>query len=172
MNPIRNFVDKDRVWGADDDPTSPTTALERWLNDNIPVAGETFRSSSASCTSATSWCAAVCPAAGSRLRRITRPLLLTAKNDHWWRRRRPVRRTPDRARTSMGMSAGHVGLVAGAGARRLPEVMRWTAGVHLCCDVGGHADVRTGATPAAERPRRPGRGSAERIQPVWWANRP
>ena len=46
MNPIRNFVDKTIAFCEQmDDPRSVANhfALERWLNDNIPVAGETFR---------------------------------------------------------------------------------------------------------------------------------
>ena len=46
MNPIRNFVDKAIAFCEQmDDPNSVANhfALERWLNDNIPVAGETFR---------------------------------------------------------------------------------------------------------------------------------
>jgi polyhydroxyalkanoate synthase len=46
MNPIRNFVDKAiAFWEQMDDPNSVVNhcALERWLNDNIPVAGATFR---------------------------------------------------------------------------------------------------------------------------------
>ena len=46
MNPIRNFIDKAIAFYEQmDDPNSVANyfALERWLNDNIPVAGETFR---------------------------------------------------------------------------------------------------------------------------------
>ena len=47
MNPIRNLFDKNIAFYEQmDDPDSVSSnyfALEHWVNDNIPVAGETFR---------------------------------------------------------------------------------------------------------------------------------
>ena len=115
---------------------STTFALERWLNDNIPVAGETFRAvRRRTCISATSWCAASSGSGGRRidLRRITCPLLLlTASNDHLVAPASTEGIRPhvgSRDITSMAIGAGHVGLVVGAKAHAKvwPEATRWTA---------------------------------------------
>ena len=58
MNPVANLVEKNiSFYEQMDDPRSMTNhfALESWVNDGIPVAGETFASSSRASTSATCW---------------------------------------------------------------------------------------------------------------------
>ena len=89
MSPIRNFVDKAIAFCEQmDDPRSVANhfALERWLNDNIPVAGETFRDVREEPVSAQRAGARRAPASAGRrvdLGRITCPLLLlTASDDH------------------------------------------------------------------------------------------
>jgi poly(3-hydroxyalkanoate) synthetase len=107
------------------------------------------------------------------LRRITCPLLLlTAKNDHLVAPASTEGIRPhvgSREVTSMGMSAGHVGLVVGgrAHAKFWPEVMRWTA-------ERSTSALEPRVKPAAERrpaaPTPPKRWNE--YEPVWWTNRP
>jgi polyhydroxyalkanoate synthase len=138
MNPVRNFVDKPLAFYEHmDDPqaVASTLALERWLNDNIPVAGETFRQFVKLLYQRNELVRGELAVGGRRvdLGRITCPvLLLTARNDHLVP---PASTEGIRARlgspevTSMGVSAGHVGLVVGgkAHARFWPEATRWVA---------------------------------------------
>jgi polyhydroxyalkanoate synthase len=138
MNPVRNFLDKAIAFYEQmDDPEklSATFALERWLNDNIPVAGETFREFVKKLYQRNELVRGQLRL-GQRLvdlRRITCPLLLlTASNDHLvppasTEGIRPHVGSRDVA--SMTMNAGHVGLVVGGKAhdRFWPEVTRWVA---------------------------------------------
>jgi polyhydroxyalkanoate synthase len=104
-----------------DDPNSVANpfALERWLNDNIPVAGETFREFVSKLYQRNELVRGELRLGGRPvdLRRITCPLLLlTAKNDHLVAPASTEGVRPhvgSREVTSMGMSAGHVGLVVG-----------------------------------------------------------
>ena len=182
MNPIRNFVDKAiAFWEQMDDPNSVVNhfALERWLNDNIPVAGETFREFVGKLYQRNELVRGELRLGGRPvdLRRITCPLLLlTAKNDHLVAPASTEGIRPhvgSREVTSMGMSAGHVGLVVGgkAHAKFWPEVMRWTA--ERSTPVATPASEAR-VTPAAERRSaapRPAKRWNE-YEPVWWTNRP
>jgi polyhydroxyalkanoate synthase len=138
MNPIKNFFDKPLAFYEHmDDPRSVTStfALERWLNDNIPVAGETFREFVKKLYQQNQLVRGELAVGGRRveLGRITCPLLLlTARNDHLvapeaTERIRPYVGSPEVA--SMSSGAGHVGLVVGGKAHQKfwPEVTRWVA---------------------------------------------
>ena len=57
MKPIQNFLEKNLAFYEQmDDPrvVSSYFAMERWINDNIPVAGETFREFVKNCIKRTS----------------------------------------------------------------------------------------------------------------------
>ena len=136
MNPIRNIIDKTiAFYEGMDDPRSVTSyfALEHWLGDNIPVAGETFREFVKKLYQRNELVKGELVLGERRvdLARITCPLLLlTAKNDHLVAPSstegiRP--RVGSRDVTSMSASAGHVGLVVGAKAHAKiwPAVTRW-----------------------------------------------
>ena len=138
MNPIRNFVDKGiAFWEqmADPEKVSSTFALEHWLNDNIPVAGATFRTFVENLYQRNELVRGELRVGPRRvdLGRINCPLLLlTASNDHLVAPAstegiRPHVGTSDV--TSMAIGAGHVGLVVGAKAHAKfwPEAARWAA---------------------------------------------
>jgi polyhydroxyalkanoate synthase len=138
MNPVRNFLDKTIAFYEQMDDARAVTsyfALERWLNDNIPVAGETFREFVRKLYQENQLVRGELELGGRRveLRRVTCPLLLlTAKHDHLVAPAstegiRPHVGSSDL--TSMGIGAGHVGLVVGAKAhaKLWPAVMRWAA---------------------------------------------
>jgi polyhydroxyalkanoate synthase len=138
MSPVRNFVDKPiAFWEHMDDPKSVESAfaLERWLNDNIPVAGATFRQFVEDLYRRNRLVRGEVVLDGRRvdLSRITCPLLLlTAGNDHLVAPESTERIRPyvgSREVASMSSGAGHVGLVVGAKAHHKfwPEVTRWVA---------------------------------------------
>jgi polyhydroxyalkanoate synthase len=140
MSPVRNFIDKPiGFYEQMDDARAVTShfALERWLNDNIPVAGETFRAFVKRLYQRNELVRGelVMGASGRRvdLGRITCPLLLlTADNDHLVAPAATEGVRPhvgSRDVTSMSAPAGHVGLVVGAKAhaRLWPAVTRWVA---------------------------------------------
>jgi polyhydroxyalkanoate synthase len=138
MSPVRNFVDKPiAFWEHMDDPKSVESAfaLERWLNDNIPVAGATFRQFVEDLYRRNRLVRGEVVLDGRRvdLSRITCPLLLlTAGSDHLVA---PEATEGIRAYVgsrdvlSLSSRAGHVGLVVGGGAhdRLWPQVTMWTA---------------------------------------------
>jgi polyhydroxyalkanoate synthase len=136
MNPVRNFLEKGIAFYEQMDDARAVTshfALERWLNDNIPVAGETFREFVKNLYQGNQLVRGELVLGGRRveLARLTCPLLLlTAKHDHLVAPEategiRPHVGSQDV--TSMGIGAGHVGLVIGAKAhaKLWPAVMRW-----------------------------------------------
>jgi polyhydroxyalkanoate synthase len=138
MSPVRNFIEKPiAFWEHMDDPRSVESAfaLERWLNDNIPVAGETFRQFVKDLYQRNRLVSGELTLDGRRvdLSRITCPLLLlTAANDHLVAPEategiRPYVGSSDVR--SMSSRAGHVGLVVGGSAHEKvwPEVTRWVA---------------------------------------------
>jgi polyhydroxyalkanoate synthase len=138
MNPIRNFVEKPIAFYEQlDDPRAVSSffALERWLNDNIPVAGETFREFVKRLCQRNELVRGELTLGGRRvdLARIACPLLLlTAKKDHLIapEATEAIRsRVGSRDVTSLGIPAGHVGLVVGARAHATlwPEVTAWAA---------------------------------------------
>jgi polyhydroxyalkanoate synthase len=165
MNPVRNLLDKAIAFYEQmTDPRSMEShfALERWLNDNIPVAGETFREFVGKLYQRNELVRGELRLGGRRidLARITCPvLLLTAKNDHLVAPESTEGIRPhlgSRDVTSMEIGAGHVGLVVGARAHRQfwPEAMRWTA---------------ERSTPISPPPaRKPVRRTAN-PEPRWWA---
>jgi polyhydroxyalkanoate synthase len=167
MNPIRNILDKAIAFYEQmDDPRSLENhfALDRWLNDNIPVAGETFREFVTKLYQRNELVRGEMRLGERRvdLARITCPvLLLTAKNDHLVAPESTEGMRPhvgSRDVTSMAIGAGHVGLVVGARAheRFWPEATQWTA------------DRSTTPGQARALSRRPPRRTAA-PEPVWWA---
>jgi polyhydroxyalkanoate synthase len=138
MSPVRNFIDKNIAFFEQmDDARAMTShfALEHWLGDNIPVAGQTFREFVKDLYQANALVRGALALGGRRvdLARITCPLLLlTAENDHLVAPTATEGIRPhvgSRDVTSMSAPAGHVGLVVGAKAhaRLWPAVTRWVA---------------------------------------------
>jgi polyhydroxyalkanoate synthase subunit PhaC len=138
MKPIQNLVEKNiSIYEQLDDPRAVSSywAMERWTNDNIPVAGETFREFVKKLYQRNELVRGELHLGPRRidLGRITCPLmLLTARNDHLVAPAstegiRPYVRSTDV--TSMVMEAGHVGLVVGGKAQKTmwPEATRWLA---------------------------------------------
>ena len=141
MNPIRNFFDKKhrvlRADGRSGEASSSYFALERWLNDNIPVAGETFREFVKNLYQRNELVRGELHAratGASISARITCPLLLlTASNDHLVAPASTEGIRPhvgsQRRRRRWRSSAGHVGLVVSGKAHEAfwPEATRWPA---------------------------------------------
>ena len=158
MNPVRNLIDKSiAFWEHLDDPRAVTShfALERWLNDNIPVAGETFREFVKKLYQANQLVRGELQVGGRRvdLARITCPLLLlTAEHDHLVAPAATEGIRPhvgSRDVTSMGASAGHVGLVVGAKAhaRFWPTVVRWVGERSTACSRRNPRPMRASRCP-------------------------
>jgi polyhydroxyalkanoate synthase subunit PhaC len=136
MNPVQNVLGKTIGFYEQMDDlqfVSNYFAMERWINDNIPVAGETFREFVKKLYQRNELVRGEFRL-GRRpidLRRITCPLLLlTAKNDHLVAPRSTEGIRPcvgSRDVRSMTIDAGHVGLVVGAKAQKTfwPEATRW-----------------------------------------------
>jgi polyhydroxyalkanoate synthase len=138
MNPVQNLLGKPiGFYEQMDDPQFVTNyfAMERWINDNIPVAGATFREFVKKLYQGNQLVRGELRL-GERLidlGRIECPLLLlTAKNDHLvdppsTEGIRPHVRSRDVK--SMMIEAGHVGLVVGAKAQKTfwPQATRWLA---------------------------------------------
>jgi polyhydroxyalkanoate synthase len=138
MKPIQNLVEKYIAFYEQmDDPQmiSNYFAMERWVNDNIPVAGETFRVFVKNLYQANELVLGEFCIDGrcADLGQITCPLLLlTAKNDHLvpppsTEGIRPHVKSQDIK--SMMIDAGHVGLVVGSKAQETfwPEATQWLA---------------------------------------------
>jgi polyhydroxyalkanoate synthase len=138
MKPVQNLVEKYiSFYEQLDNPRFVTSfyAMERWVNDNIPVAGETFREFVKKFYHGNTLVRGECRLGRRRvdLRRITCPLLLlTAKNDHLV----PPSSTEgiqshvgSRDVKAMMIDAGHVGLVVSGKAQKTfwPEATRWLA---------------------------------------------
>jgi len=196
MDPVRNFFDKAIAFYeqmADARSMESHFALEHWLNDNIPVAGETFRRFVKNLYQDNELVRGAFHLGPRRvdLSRLTSPLLLlTAKNDHLVAPESTEGIRPhvgSRDVTSMAISAGHVGLVVGARAHGgfWPEATRWAAvrstvlgASHAAplarpvLDPGARpaaapaAELSLPAAPAAPPPRRTFRPASE---PRWWA---
>ena len=152
-----------------------TFALERWLNDNIPVAGETFREFVKKLYQRNELVGGQFRL-GERhvdLRRITCPLLLlTAKNDHLVAPASTEGVRPhvgSRDVTSMGLGAGHVGLVVGAKAhqRFWPDVTRWVADHSTPPSDRNALPTGEARAPVPYKRRPPKRGNE--YEPRWWA---
>lgn len=136
--PVQNLLEKNITFYEQmDDPKflSGYFAMERWVNDNIPVAGETFREFVKKLYQENQLARGVFHL-GDRhvdLRRVTCPLLLLiAKNDHLVP---PASTSPVKAYVDsldlkeMLIDAGHVGLVVSSRAHKSmwPEATRWLA---------------------------------------------
>jgi len=185
MDPVRNFFDKAVAFYeqmTDARSMESHFALERWLNDNIPVAGETFREFVHKLYQHNELVRGELHLGPRRvdLGRIACPvLLLTAKNDHLVAPEstegiRPHVGSPEV--TSMAIGAGHVGLVIGAKAHAgfWPEVTRWAA--ERSTPLAPPAsDVRARPAPAASDEAPPVSPPAPRTirraapEPRWWA---
>jgi len=136
--PIQNLVEKHLGFFEQmDDPRFVTNyfAMERWVNDNIPVAGETFRQFVRDLYQENQLVRGTFHIGAERidLRRIACPLLLlTAKNDHLvspastYGLNRCVSSVDVK---EMMIDAGHVGLVVSSKAHKTfwPEATQWLA---------------------------------------------
>jgi polyhydroxyalkanoate synthase len=136
MNPVANLLEKNIAFYEQmDNPRvmSNHFALESWLNDNIPVAGETFRRFVKALYQSNLLVKGDFELAGERvdLGRIHCPLLLlTAKNDHLVAPSSTEGIRPHvgaRDVHSMEIDAGHVGLVVSGRAHQTfwPAATRW-----------------------------------------------
>jgi poly[(R)-3-hydroxyalkanoate] polymerase subunit PhaC len=136
--PVQNLLEKYIAFYEQmDDPRfmSSYLAMERWTNDNIPVAGETFRDFVKNLYQANQLVKREFHVGDRRvdLAQIDCPLLLlTAKNDHLVE---PASTNSIKAHVAsqdikqMMIEAGHVGLVVSAKAHKTfwPEATRWLA---------------------------------------------
>lgn len=138
MKPVQNLVEKYiGFYEQMDDPQMVTNyfAMERWVNDNVPVAGETFREFVKDLFQANKLVRGAFQIDGgfADLSRIQCPLLLlTARNDHLVAPSSTEGIRPhvgSQEITSMMIEAGHVGLVVGSRAQKTfwPEATRWLA---------------------------------------------
>jgi polyhydroxyalkanoate synthase len=138
MKPVQNLLGKyiDLYEQMDDPQTVENfVAMERWVNDNIPVAGEVFREFVKHFYQGNELVRGEFRLDGKRadLGQIRCPLLLlTAKSDHL---AAPASTEAIRSHvssrdiTSMSIDGGHVGLVTGGRAQATlwPEATRWLA---------------------------------------------
>jgi polyhydroxyalkanoate synthase len=138
MKPVQNLVEKHVAFLEQLDDAkfvSNYFAMESWVNDNIPVAGETFREFVKSLYQRNELVKGEFSIGGMRidLGRITCPLLvLTADKDHLVAPSSTqgiVSRVQSRDVESMSIDAGHVGLVVGGKAHRSfwPKATSWLA---------------------------------------------
>jgi polyhydroxyalkanoate synthase len=138
MKPVQNLIEKNiTFYERMDDPrfVEGFLAMEEWVNDNVAVAGETFREFVKKLYQGNELVRGEFRLGGTRLdlSRITCPLLLlTAKNDHLvdpssTEGIRPHVGSQDV--TSMSVDAGHVGLVVSGKAQKefWPAATRWLA---------------------------------------------
>jgi polyhydroxyalkanoate synthase subunit PhaC len=138
MKPVQNLLEKHVAFLEQvDDPrfVSNYFAMECWVNDNIPVAGETFREFVKNLYQSNELVRGEFHLGDRRidLGRITCPLLvLTAKNDHLVAPPSTegiLSHVRSQDVESMAIDAGHVGLVVGGKAHRSfwPKATRWLA---------------------------------------------
>ena len=126
-------------------------AMERWINDNIPIAGETFREFVKKLYQGNELVRGTFQLGDrrDRPRRIVAPLLLlTASNDHLVAPSSTEGIRPhvgSRDIRSMTIDAGHVGLVVGGKAQQTDLARRRR---------GGSPSARPGRDLASRRPRR------------------
>lgn len=138
MKPIQNYVDKytgfyDRMY--DEDYLENFFAMERWVNDNIPVAGETFREF-------VKWLYQRNMLVKNEVRLGERPvllneivcplLMLVADKDHLVPPESTLgleKYVGGRDVRSMTIDAGHIGLAVGSKAHKKvwPEAAMWIA---------------------------------------------
>jgi polyhydroxyalkanoate synthase len=138
MKPVQNLLEKNiTLYEQLDDPRFLTNyfAMERWVNDNIPIAGETFREFVKNLYQGNELVRGEIQLDKRRvdLSRIECPLLLlTAENDHLVAPPSTERIRPhvsSRDVKAMRIDAGHVGLVVSSKAHKAfwPEAARWLA---------------------------------------------
>ena len=136
MKPVHNMLGKYiDLYEQMDDPRAVTNfvAMERWVNDNIPMPGGVFREFVKKLFQANELVRGEFSLDGRRvdLARIRCPLLLlTAKSDHLVApsSTEAIRRHVNSGDiTSMSIDGGHVGLVTGSKAQATlwPEAVRW-----------------------------------------------
>ena len=138
MKPVQNFVEKYLTFYEQlDNPrfVSNYFAMEQWVNDNVPIAGETFREFVKKLYQGNELVRGEFRLGGRRidLGQITCPLLvLTAENDHLVDPTSTEGILPhvgSRDVEAMRIDAGHVGLVVSGKAQKAlwPEATRWLA---------------------------------------------
>jgi polyhydroxyalkanoate synthase subunit PhaC len=138
MKPFQNLLEKHlALYDQFDDPrfVSNYFAMEYWVNDNIPVAGETFRQFVKNLYQDNELVRGEFHLGGRRvnLGRVTGPLLLlTARNDHLVAPPSTDGILPhvgSKDVKTMMIEAGHVGLVVGGKAHKAfwPEATGWLA---------------------------------------------
>lgn len=138
LKPVQSFLEKQLGFlDQMEDPRAISAffAMERWINDNVPVAGETFREFVKRLYQANELVDGRFRLGGrpTDLRQISCPLLLlTASKDHLVAPSstegiRPHVRSGDV--TSLTVEAGHVGLVVGGRAQNglWPQATAWLA---------------------------------------------
>ena len=138
MKPVQNLLEKNVAFFEQMDELQGISnyfAMERWINDNVPMAGETFREFVKRFYQGNELVKGTYHV-GQRpidLGRIKAPLLLlTASNDHLVAPSSTEGIRPhvgSRDLSSMTIDAGHVGLVVGGKAQRTiwPAATRWLA---------------------------------------------
>lgn len=138
MKPVQNLLQKHiSMFENLEDPRFIASffAMERWVNDNIPVAGETFRAFVKDLYQGNRLVRGELRLGEERvdLGRITCPLLLlTATNDHLVSPASTEGIRPhvgSRDVQSIQIDAGHVGLVVGSKAQKTvwPQATQWLA---------------------------------------------
>jgi polyhydroxyalkanoate synthase len=136
MRPIQNYLERSlALYEQMDDQQALTYyfAMERWINDNVPVAGETFRQFVKQLYQRNELVRGEFHLSGQPvdLGRIRCPLLLlTARNDHLVPPAATEGIRPHVGSQDVGLlaiEAGHVGLVVGGKAQRTtwPQATRW-----------------------------------------------
>jgi polyhydroxyalkanoate synthase len=138
MRPVQNYLERSLALFEQMDDSQALThyfAMERWINDNVPVAGETFRQFVKCLYQRNELVRGEFHLGPHRidLGRIGCPLLLlTARNDHLVP---PTSTEGIRAHVGsrdielLTIDAGHVGLVVGGKAQKTvwPQATRWLA---------------------------------------------
>ena len=138
MKPVQNLVQKHLAFFEQlDNPrfVSNYFAMEYWVNDNIPVAGETFRQFVKSFYQKNELVSGAFQLGARRvdLRKIACPLLvMTAENDHLVAPSSTegvLAHVASRDVDTIRIDAGHVGLVVGGGAHKAswPKATQWLA---------------------------------------------
>jgi polyhydroxyalkanoate synthase len=159
MKPVQNLLEKHVAFVEQlDDPrfVSNYFAMESWVNDNIPVAGETFRGFVKNFYQSNQLVRGEFCLGEHRidLARITCPLLvLTAANDHLVAPQSTegiLSHVKSGDVQSMTIEAGHVGLVVGGRAHRSfwPKATGWLA------DRSSATAVEAREAPASSRGKR------------------
>lgn len=138
MKPVQNLLEKPMTFYeqmVDPDFVANYVAMERWVNDNVPVAGQTFRQFVKHLYQENRLVEGRLMLGSERvdLRRVTCPLLvLTATADHLVPPASSegiLPRVGSQDVTSKSVRAGHVGLVVSSKARRelWPQATQWLA---------------------------------------------